>query len=267
MSRRCTPTFSQRGYKASLAILGSLVPGRDPVRVAEEFATLDNLTQGRTVIGLLRGNPIEQVTFGINPEESRERFEEAVSLMLNAWQVPVPSGWEGRYFRQRTLAVWPHLVKPLSSEKVVVSGNTPASVDFAARVRLSIALGHLAVDDAAALVRRYREQARVHGWTPTAQNIVYHADPVNRVLRFEAQIRDAQARIDFGVLNGIFQINRLPDGLVCDHWSFLARRSCRVYRCGCSKAWCPARRPLRGCCTSAPRSSSMAARWCKASCR
>ncbi|WP_437884343.1 LLM class flavin-dependent oxidoreductase [Pseudomonas sp. LRF_L74] len=257
--------LSQRGYRARLAILGSLLPGRDPVRVAEEYATLDNLTQGRLVIGLLRGNPIEQVTFGINPQESRARFEEATALILKAWKTPVPFGWEGRFFRQRTLAVWPRLVEPLSAEKVVVSGNTLESVEFAARSQLSIAIGHQTVEDAAVLATHYRQRSAVHGWTPTARHIVYHAElhladndaqaedeiaryklgllpnplaggnratrrlreglgeadgePFSRVLRFHGgpdtvreALREAQSRIGFGVLNAIFQINRLPHG-------------------------------------------------------
>lgn len=268
--------LSQRGYKAKLAILGSLVPGADPVRLAEEFATLDNLTQGRAVIGLLRGNPIEQLTFGINPKESRERFEEGVSLMLKAWKTPVPFGWEGRYLRQRTVAVWPRLVAPLRSEQVIVSGNTPDSVDFAARAGLSIALGHLGVDDAAGLAQRYRHKAQAAGWTPVPENIVYHAElhvarndaqardeieryklgllpnalagpsraarlwreglsepdgaPFSPVLRFQggpervlADLRVAQERIGFGVLNGIFQVNRLPDGLGLESLALFGR--------------------------------------------
>jgi alkanesulfonate monooxygenase SsuD/methylene tetrahydromethanopterin reductase-like flavin-dependent oxidoreductase (luciferase family) len=62
----------------------SRIPILNPVRVAEEFALLDNLSGGRVVAGLLRGIPTEYLTYGTNPDESRARFEEALQVIIRA---------------------------------------------------------------------------------------------------------------------------------------------------------------------------------------
>ena len=54
--------FSQRVKTAKIALMGPDTPILNPVRVAEEFAMLDNLTGGRIVAGLMRGTPNEYVT-------------------------------------------------------------------------------------------------------------------------------------------------------------------------------------------------------------
>jgi alkanesulfonate monooxygenase SsuD/methylene tetrahydromethanopterin reductase-like flavin-dependent oxidoreductase (luciferase family) len=46
-------------HKLMIAVLGPIIPLNNPVRVAEELAMLDNLTQGRLVVGLLRGTTNE----------------------------------------------------------------------------------------------------------------------------------------------------------------------------------------------------------------
>ena len=66
--------------QAKIAVLGPTLPMLNPVRVAEEFAMLDTMTGGRVVAGLMRGTPNEYVTYNVNPEESRARFQEALAL-------------------------------------------------------------------------------------------------------------------------------------------------------------------------------------------
>src|ERR1700757_3857330 len=79
-----------------IAVLGPIVSQSNPVQVAEELAMLDNLAQGRLVVGLLRGTPNEYLTFGLNPVEARERTTEGMELILKAWTEPQPFGWQGR---------------------------------------------------------------------------------------------------------------------------------------------------------------------------
>src|SRR4030095_11787306 len=63
---------------------------------------LDTLTGGRVVAGMLRGTSNEYVTYGINPAESRERFEEAMELIVKAWTAPHAVGGRGRVSVERT---------------------------------------------------------------------------------------------------------------------------------------------------------------------
>jgi alkanesulfonate monooxygenase SsuD/methylene tetrahydromethanopterin reductase-like flavin-dependent oxidoreductase (luciferase family) len=79
----------------------------NPVRLAEELAMLDTMADGRLVVGLLRGTTNEALTYDLNPQESRERTDEGMELILKAWTEPQPFGWQGRHFRYRTVSVWP----------------------------------------------------------------------------------------------------------------------------------------------------------------
>ena len=99
--------IAARLSKIKVAVLGPIVPQSNPVRLAEEFATLDNVAEGRLVVGLLRGTPNEYLTFDLNPAEARERTDEGMELILKAWTEPQPFGWQGRHYQFRSVSVWP----------------------------------------------------------------------------------------------------------------------------------------------------------------
>lgn len=196
--------LTQRRYRAKIAILGAIVPGRDPVTLAEDLATLDQFAGGNLVVALLRGNPVEQLTFAVNPKERRARFEEAVELILTAWETSHSFGWEGRYYRRNPIGVWPKPFNGIRPETIVPVSTTEGAA-FAARLKLSIALGHIAVPDAAVLADSYRSEANRHGWTPTADNILYHCEVhvAETDRQSEDEIRD-------------FRLGILPDPLGAD---------------------------------------------------
>jgi len=65
----------------------SLAPFYHPLRLAEEVALLDLLSDGRVDWGAGRGfDPTEYRSFGIPREESYSRFREAVDVVLKAWR-------------------------------------------------------------------------------------------------------------------------------------------------------------------------------------
>src|ERR1700680_3327614 len=102
-------------------VQGANIPILNPLRVAEEFAMLDALTGGRVVAGMLRGTSNEYVTYATNPAESRERFEEALALIIKAWTEPQPFGWQGRYYEYRVVSIWPRPLPP-SHPAIYLSG-------------------------------------------------------------------------------------------------------------------------------------------------
>jgi alkanesulfonate monooxygenase SsuD/methylene tetrahydromethanopterin reductase-like flavin-dependent oxidoreductase (luciferase family) len=73
-----------------IALLGPIVSHSNPVRLAEELAMLDMMAPGRLVVGLLRGTSNEALTYDLNPQESRERTDEGMELILKAWSGPQP---------------------------------------------------------------------------------------------------------------------------------------------------------------------------------
>ncbi|MGE0735434.1 MAG: LLM class flavin-dependent oxidoreductase [Alphaproteobacteria bacterium] len=67
-----------------------VLPLNDPVRVAEQAATLDQLSKGRFDLGVGRGFLRDEFdAFGVDMKDSRERVEEGVDLIKKAWANPV----------------------------------------------------------------------------------------------------------------------------------------------------------------------------------
>ncbi len=99
--------LSQRTSRIKIGVLGNILPLRyHPVRVAEEYAMVDCLSNGRLIAGFVRGIPPEYIWYGVNPEEFRGRFEEAYDLIMTAWTQPLWSH-EGKFFQLKDCAIWP----------------------------------------------------------------------------------------------------------------------------------------------------------------
>src|SRR3978361_1967436 len=88
--------IAARVHTIKVALLGPIVSHSTPVLLAEELAMLDTMAAGRLVVGLLRGTSNEALTYDLNPQESRERTDEGVELILKAGAAPRPSGWTRR---------------------------------------------------------------------------------------------------------------------------------------------------------------------------
>src|SRR5919201_988495 len=164
--------LTQRVRRARIALLGPNIPIQNPVRVAEEFAMVDVLTGGRVVAGMMRGTSNEYATYSVNPSESRERFEEALELIVRAWTEPQPFGWQGRYYEYRAISIWPKPAQ-VPHPPIYISGSSPESGELAARHHLHIGFAFTTVPFAAESARYYREQAHAYGWEPTPDHVLY----------------------------------------------------------------------------------------------
>ena len=84
-----------------------LLPYHNPLRVAEDYATLDCLSNGRLEFGVGHGFvKWEALTFGIPLDELRERFKENLDVVLKAWSEPTLD-YKGRFYNYRGVQVWP----------------------------------------------------------------------------------------------------------------------------------------------------------------
>ncbi len=183
---------AQRVKRARIALLGSNIPIQNPVRVAEEFAMLDTLSGGRIVAGMLRGTTNEYVTYGVNPAESRERFAEALDLIVRAWTEPQPFGWLGRYYEYRTISIWPRPVQA-PHPPIFMSISSPEAAELAAARRIGGGLAVTTLDRARESVRVYREAAASHGWEPEPDQLLYR-------IAVHVSDTDAQAREEWAPL-------------------------------------------------------------------
>jgi alkanesulfonate monooxygenase SsuD/methylene tetrahydromethanopterin reductase-like flavin-dependent oxidoreductase (luciferase family) len=128
---------AQRTTRIRLGSAVMLLPLHHPVKIAEEAAIVDILSDGRLEFGVGRGAfPLYYVGFGVPQEESRERFEEALDFILAAWRNEEFS-FDGKYFRAHDLCVIP---RPVQSPHppVRVAANSPETFPFAGRRGLPI---------------------------------------------------------------------------------------------------------------------------------
>jgi alkanesulfonate monooxygenase SsuD/methylene tetrahydromethanopterin reductase-like flavin-dependent oxidoreductase (luciferase family) len=122
----------------------TVLSSQDPVRVFEQFATLDHLSDGRAEIFAGRGAFTESFPlFGYNLADYDALFDEKLRLLLQIRDEPVVT-WSGRF--RPSLNGAPISPRPLQ-EKLpiwVAVGGTPASAVRAGSLGLPMVMGFFA---------------------------------------------------------------------------------------------------------------------------
>jgi len=140
----------------------------DPVRVFQQFATLDLLSNGRAEIMAGRGSFIESFPlFGYDLGDYDALFAEKLDLLL-ALRREEPVTWSGAFRAPlRGLGVHPRPVQSPLPVWVAV-GGTPQSVKRAATLGLPLAIAIIGglPEQFAPLVRLYRDAGRKAGADP-----------------------------------------------------------------------------------------------------
>ena len=167
---------AQRTKRLKLLIYGNLLPLHDPLRLAEELAMLDCLSNGRLVSGFARGIPREYNVYKVPLAESRARFEEAWEIIRRAWTEEVFS-FEGRFWSYRT---WPS-GRGRCSSRIRRSGcpchGSKETIEWAARNNIPITPGLVPTrglrED---IIRYYARCLAEHGHRLTPDHLVIQAN-------------------------------------------------------------------------------------------
>src|ERR1700743_136625 len=130
----------QRPTRGTLLIYGNLLPLHEPLRLAEELAMLDCLSNGRLISGFARGIPREYQVHNVPLKESRERFEEAFEIVTRAWSEDIFS-YEGKFWSYRDVALWPRPVQKGGPEIWIPIVGSKESIEFAAKKNTVITPG------------------------------------------------------------------------------------------------------------------------------
>jgi probable F420-dependent oxidoreductase len=104
-----------------------VLPGRNPVLVAKELASLDRLSNGRLLpaFGLGAVDPREQQAFGVERGERARLFDEALPLIRRLWEEEVVDH-SGEHYRFEGVSVLPQPTqKPLD---VWLGGQAPSEL-------------------------------------------------------------------------------------------------------------------------------------------
>jgi len=101
--------LARQTKRARLLVLGYPIGHRqDPLRVAEELATVDVVSRGRLDMGFIKGVPYEFPSSNQNPVGVMDRFWEAHDFIVKAMTShDQPFNWESEHFHYRHVNIWP----------------------------------------------------------------------------------------------------------------------------------------------------------------
>ncbi|HVR15855.1 MAG TPA: LLM class flavin-dependent oxidoreductase [Candidatus Limnocylindrales bacterium] len=155
--------LSQKTKKIKIGVLGNILPLRNhPVRVAEEYAMIDCLSNGRLIAGFVRGIPPEYIWYGVNPAESRGRFQEAYDLIMTAWTQSVWS-FEGEFFKLKDCAIWPRPVQQ-PHPPIWIAARSAESIEWCVKRHLTCAQVYQTTGQIEDTFGYYRTKANEDGW-------------------------------------------------------------------------------------------------------
>src|SRR6201988_1483269 len=101
-----------------------VLPLCHPLRVAEEAATVDQISRGRLIFGVGRsGFPRTYEAYGVPYGESRERFTETLEILKRAW-TEQPFSYSGKYYSFENVRATP---KPYQKPwpEIRIAANSP----------------------------------------------------------------------------------------------------------------------------------------------
>ncbi|HEX9805955.1 MAG TPA: LLM class flavin-dependent oxidoreductase [Alteraurantiacibacter sp.] len=123
--------LSQLTSKLKILIYANLLPIHEPLRLAEELAMLDCMTNGRLIAGVGRGAPREYKIFNVPMSESRGRFNEGFEVMRRAWTEDSFS-FDGEFYKFDDVSIWPRPVQQPHPPIWVPLTGSKESIEWAA---------------------------------------------------------------------------------------------------------------------------------------
>jgi alkanesulfonate monooxygenase SsuD/methylene tetrahydromethanopterin reductase-like flavin-dependent oxidoreductase (luciferase family) len=151
----------------------NLLPLHQPLRLAEEVATLDVLSRGRALFGIGRGsNASHYEGLGIPVDEGRPRFVEALDIVLRAWTQDQLS-YEGQFYQVPGVQVVP---KPYQQPHppVYIAANSPDTFPLVGALGHNILVTPLIITSEGVQQRLevYRQKLVEHGHDPAQVKVI-----------------------------------------------------------------------------------------------
>ena len=106
-SLQVASAIASRTRRLRVGTAVQVLPLNHPLRIAEEVATLDHISQGRFEFGIGRSGVVRTYdVYGIAYGESQARFREALEIIRLAW-TGEPFSYDGRFYRVQNATVVP----------------------------------------------------------------------------------------------------------------------------------------------------------------
>ncbi len=125
--------LAARTRKIRLAPAVTVLPLHHPLRVAEQWATLDLLSNGRVDFAAGRGyDRREYLPFHVNFDDNQSLFEEGMELVRRLWSADAPISHHGKHYQFENVSITPKPIqRPLPA--YVASFSKP-SIELAGRL-------------------------------------------------------------------------------------------------------------------------------------
>jgi len=180
--------IAARTRKLRLGTAVTLLPYWHPLKVAEEFACLDNLSNGRLDLGVGRGFfKIEYDGLGVPMSESRPRFNESLEIIRRAWTERELT-YKGQFWEFEDVELVPKPVQKPHPPIWMAATVTPESFVNIGKMGLPIMIVPYIAPNVAALgekvqlyFKAFREAGHRHEPEVLAFFMVYVTDDVDNL--------------------------------------------------------------------------------------
>ncbi len=181
MAARLSPVLGDTWFGTTVMPL----PFHSVLRLAEDTSVVDNLLEGRFVVGMSAGlAPMAHVfkNFGIDVADRNAVFTAKLDALQRAYRhtgpgpLPLDTPWDSETMGGRLMPT------PFRNggPQIAVGTNTVATIDDVARRQLALFLGPCSTEDAAALLARHRDGLVAGG---AGDELVDHLTALSMVTR------------------------------------------------------------------------------------
>ena len=162
--------IAQRTRRMRIGTAVQVLPLCHPLRLAEEVATVDHLSNGRLILGVGRsGFAHTYKTYGVDYGESRERFIETLEIVKRAFSEERFSH-KGKYFHYDNVRLSPKPLQAPGPEIRIAAASADTYAEVGAMghaIFVAARIGNLS--ELAPLVKNYRDAWRQAGHPGTGQ--------------------------------------------------------------------------------------------------
>ena len=171
--------IAQRTIRIRIGTAVLLLPYHNPLRVAEDYATLDCLSNGRVEFGVGHGFiKWEALTFGIALDELRDRFKENLQVVLKAWKDQALHH-KGRFHEFNGVKVYPRPVQEPYPAVWMAATTSVESFELSGRSGFHMMLIPFLndVEELRTKMQAYFSARKAAGHNPSSARVlgVYHA--------------------------------------------------------------------------------------------
>ena len=121
---------AQRTKRMRVGSAVTILPMHDPIRIAEDFAMVDLLSDGRLNFGAGRGmHPLEYAVFNADFKTAQLRLPEALEVIVRSW-TGGEFEWNGTHYHYPKLTVYPKPLQKPHPPIYVTANRDPESFQF-----------------------------------------------------------------------------------------------------------------------------------------